>query len=196
MELGFMFDHSLMSETARQALRASTAALALAQLLVEEGVIDEEAFAERRSAIASELQEQVGRTGVGLFLNDAHEDKYALTQLPQINCAERIHLCKAACCTFRFPLSRQDVEEGTAQWDLGRPYWNRQDTDGYCIHHDPEGGGCRIYEHRPGPCRVFDCRNDKRIWSDFEAMVVSPELEQNLTASRLSHPGPTVSAKT
>jgi Fe-S-cluster containining protein len=188
MELGFMFDHSLMSETPRQALQASTAALALAQLLVEHGVIDDREFAERRSSLATELQEHVGQTGVGLFLNNAHEDKYALDQLPQINCAERVQLCKAACCTLRLRLSRQDVEEGTAQWDLGRPYWNRQDADGYCVHHDPEGGGCRIYEHRPDPCRVFDCRNDERIWSDFDAIVVNPELEQKLAAPRLRSP--------
>ena len=184
VELGFMFDHSLMSETARQALSGSTAALALAQLLVERGVIDEQAFAERRSTIAAELQEKTQRTGPGLFLNDGGEDKYALTELPQINCSERVQLCKAACCTYRFPLARQDVEEAVVQWELGRPYLNRQDATGYCVHSDPAGRGCRVYDQRPAPCRVFDCRQDERIWSDFDAMIVNPELEQKLATLR------------
>lgn len=188
VELGFMFDHSLMSETARQALAGSAAALALAQLLVEHGVIDEQSFAERRAAIAAELREEAESEGPGLFLDSREEDKYGLTELPEINCSERVHLCKAACCTFRFPLARQDVEEGVAQWDLGRPYVNRQDGTGYCVHSDPNTRACRIYEQRPATCRVFDCRQDERIWTDFDAMVVNPELGQNLAARAASRP--------
>jgi Putative zinc- or iron-chelating domain len=74
------------------------------------------------------------------------------------------------------------------QWDLGRPYWNRGDETGYCVHSDPEGRGCRVYEHRPGPCRVFNCRRDERIWADFDAMVVNPDLERNLAALRRGEP--------
>ncbi len=184
VELGFMFDHSLMSQTARQALSGSAAALALAQLLVELGVIDEQAFAERRSAMVAELRQRAGQEDLGLYLNDSVQDKYVLTDLPEIDCSERVHLCKAACCTYRFPLARQDVEEGVVQWDLGHPYWNRQDATGYCVHNDQTGRGCRVYDQRPAPCRVFDCRQDERIWSDFDAMVVNPELEQNLHGLR------------
>lgn len=182
VELGLMFGHSLASETARQALAGSTAALALAQLLVERGLIDEQEFAQRRAAIARALQEKEERDGVGLFIHQGDEDKYTLTELPQINCAERVHLCKAACCRLRFPLARQDVEEGVVQWELGRPYLNRQDATGYCVHSDPQGRGCQIYDRRPATCRVFDCRRDPRIWTDFDAMSVNPELEHNLSA--------------
>jgi Fe-S-cluster containining protein len=43
-----------------------------------------------------------------------------------------------------------------------------------------ERGGCRcsIYAQRPVPCRAYDCRNDKRIWADFERRIPSPELER------------------
>jgi hypothetical protein len=34
-----------------------------------------------------------------------------------------------------------------------------------------------IYLQRPVPCRAYDCRDDKRIWTDFEKKVVSPELQ-------------------
>ena len=184
VELGFMFEHSLMSETARQALAGSTAALAVAQLLVEHGVIDERAFAERRQAIASELQEKAEESGIGLFLDQRGGDKYELKELPQIDCAARVHLCKAACCTYRFPLSRQDVEEGIVQWDLGRPYWNRQEETGYCVHSDPNRRGCGVYDRRPAPCRLFDCRQDERIWADFEGRIPNPQLEGSLAALR------------
>jgi Fe-S-cluster containining protein len=35
-------------------------------------------------------------------------------------------------------------------------------------------GACTIYERRPGACRAYDCRNDRRVWLDFEARVPAP----------------------
>jgi Fe-S-cluster containining protein len=90
---------------------------------------------------------------------------------PQINCHERIHACKGACCALRFALSRQDVEEGVVRWDLGRPYLNRQAADGYCVHSDPTSRSCGAYAQRPAPCRIYDCRSDDRIWLDFDKMI-------------------------
>jgi Fe-S-cluster containining protein len=76
------------------------------------------------------------------------------------------------------------VEEGIVRWDLGRPYWNLRDATGYCIHNDPEKRCCNIYEARPGPCRSYDCRQDKRIWLDFETMIVNPHLAESIAGSR------------
>ena len=90
----------------------------------------------------------------------------------------RIHLCKAACCRLRFALSRQDVEEGVVQWDFSHPYFIASGEDGYCRHLDRGCMGCSIHAQRPVPCRAYDCRQDKRIWSDFERRIVSPELEK------------------
>ncbi len=39
--------------------------------------------------------------------------------------------------------------------------------------------GCRIYAHRPVPCRGFDCRGDKRIWLDFENKIPNPAVERD-----------------
>jgi hypothetical protein len=41
-----------------------------------------------------------------------------------------------------------------------------------------ERGSCRctVYDARPVPCRGFDCREDKRIWRDFEGRVPNPAL--------------------
>lgn len=182
VELGLMFDHSMLGEVTRQIVDAATEASAVAQLLVEQGLIDTQDLTARRDAIRSELLEELARRGLGLFVNQNEDDKYALTDLPQINCSERVHLCQAACCTLRFPLSRQDVEEGVPRWDFGRPYWNLTDRTGYCVHCSPDRVACTIYQHRPSPCRTYDCRQDERIWADFDAMVVSPDLEQRLGA--------------
>jgi len=34
-----------------------------------------------------------------------------------------------------------------------------------------------VCEHRSFPHRTFDCRNDQRIWLDFENKVINPDLE-------------------
>jgi Fe-S-cluster containining protein len=95
-------------------------------------------------------------------------DKYRVPkeELPEIDCAALVHLCKARCCTFRFALSHQDLDEGVVRWDEGEPYVIAQEK-GRCVHLDARGG-CTVYAQRPRPCRVFDCRDDLRIWKDFE----------------------------
>jgi Fe-S-cluster containining protein len=182
--LGLMFDHSMLSETTRQMVETATEASAVVELLVERGLIDPAELAARSERIRADLQHDLARRGLGLYLNQDDDDKYDLTDLPQINCAERVHLCKAACCTLRFPLSRQDVEEAVVRWDFGRPYWNLTDQTGYCVHCTPTRTACAIYEHRPSPCRRYDCREDERIWADFEGMVVSPGLDERLASAR------------
>lgn len=81
-----------------------------------------------------------------------------------------VHLCRARCCTFRFALSQQDLDEGVVRWDRDEPYFILQSARGACVHHD-EGAGCTIYRQRPRPCRVFDCRDDPRIWRDFTQRI-------------------------
>ena len=35
---------------------------------------------------------------------------------------------------------------------------------------------CGVYQNRPLICRTYSCRNDKRIWLDFENYVVNPDI--------------------
>lgn len=37
---------------------------------------------------------------------------------------------------------------------------------------------CTIREHRPLPCRGYDCRKDQRIWLDYEAHTINPRILQ------------------
>jgi hypothetical protein len=95
-------------------------------------------------------------------------DKYDLRDLPDIDCAAHYHLCQARCCRFTFPLTRQDLVEGVVRWDPEHPY-RIQQNEGVCVHRN--GHACSVYEDRPGICRTYDCRRDKRIWIDYERRI-------------------------
>jgi hypothetical protein len=33
-----------------------------------------------------------------------------------------------------------------------------------------------VHEHRPVPCRAYDCRKDNKIWLDFEKKIINPDI--------------------
>jgi hypothetical protein len=100
-------------------------------------------------------------------------DKYAVASAG-IDCEKRIPLCKARCCAMSFELTEQDLDEGAVRWELLEPYVIRHEKDGYCTHLDRATSGCTIYDKRPAVCRSFDCREDRRIWLDFEQRIPAP----------------------
>jgi Fe-S-cluster containining protein len=100
-------------------------------------------------------------------------DKYQM-QGADIDCAARMHLCHARCCSLSFELTAQDLDEGVVMWEATAPYLIRHERDGYCSHLDRASGGCGVYHHRPATCRGYDCRGDKRIWLDFDNGVIAP----------------------
>jgi Fe-S-cluster containining protein len=100
-------------------------------------------------------------------------DKYKVPNA-DIDCAARLHLCKARCCSFTFELSDQDLDEGVVRWELDQPYLIRHNTDGTCAHLQRDTLGCGVYLQRPAACRSFDCRRDPRIWIDFDQRIPAP----------------------
>ncbi|HVV86838.1 MAG TPA: YkgJ family cysteine cluster protein [Kofleriaceae bacterium] len=100
-------------------------------------------------------------------------DKYAMPPLDGPPCGELIPICGARCCTFDFALTPQDLDEGVIAWDRDRPYLIRHGDDGACVHQDRATGFCGAYEHRPAICRRYDCREDPRIWADYEARILA-----------------------
>jgi hypothetical protein len=100
-------------------------------------------------------------------------DKYALEELPQIDCASILPICKARCCTLSVCLSARDLNEGILSWDYQRPYQIRRRQDGYCVYSELGSRRCGVYQSRPAPCRTYDCRRDPRIWVDFEQRILA-----------------------
>ena len=92
-----------------------------------------------------------------------------------VDCAARMPVCRAICCQLKFPLATNEIDGGVVKWDIGHPYIIRQESSGYCTHNDTDTGGCKVYADRPAICRRYSCANDKRIWADFDNMVLNQE---------------------
>lgn len=100
-------------------------------------------------------------------------DKYEVPSA-DLDCAARIPLCGARCCSFEVSLSAQDVAERALPFEVDRPYVLPKDPEtGRCACMD-DAGACTVYARRPGACRAYDCRGDARVWLDFEARIPAP----------------------
>ena len=176
---GFLYSHTRANDNTGKALEIASFSYALIELLQEKGIITIEELDERKKVVAKRLVKKFADQGLGVAaLQEDEQDKYTFEKGVEIDCENRIHLCHAACCRLDFALSRQDIEEGVIKWDLGRPYLIAKDEDGYCRHINRGTCQCTVYQQRPVPCRGYDCRNDKRIWADFEKGIVNPKLEE------------------
>lgn len=149
----------------------------LLELMISKGIIRLHELEERKSEITKYFEEK-GQNSAKIHLVET-ADKYQFKSDVQIDCENRIHLCKASCCKLWFALSKQDLDEGIVKWNYYRPYEIARHEDGYCSHLDKSNKcSCKIYHNRPLVCRSYDCREDKRIWLDFEKRIPNPELEQ------------------
>lgn len=100
-------------------------------------------------------------------------DKYNV-ESPDIDCAARLHLCGARCCSFEVALSPQDIAEKVVPFVVDKPYLLPRDpVTKKCACMDA-AGACKIYEQRPATCRTYDCREDARVWIDYEARIPAP----------------------
>jgi hypothetical protein len=174
---GLRYTHSRANANTSRALESATFLYALIELLTEKGVLTIEELDARKDKIADRVEKRFLSKGMGVVLQELEQDKYAFEAEAHVDCENRVHLCKAACCRMMFPLSRQDVSERIIMWDLEAPYLIAQTEDGYCRHLDRTGCKCSVREHRPIPCRAYDCRDDPRVWSDFANYVINPDLE-------------------
>jgi len=167
LERGLRFAHVMMMVTQDQGNEAVVYVQALADLLVQKGLIQHEELEEP----LERARQEVARVAMPRVRLAEMGDKYAEGQAVEIDCAARMPLCQGRCCTFRFFLTKQDLEEGGIAWDYGNPYWIKQGDDGFCVHSDPATRFCTIHTRRPHICRKYSCHDDKRIWIDFEARI-------------------------
>ncbi|MBK9031276.1 MAG: YkgJ family cysteine cluster protein [Myxococcales bacterium] len=181
---GLRFAHVLAMQTKRDVTELASRFFALLEEMASRGQLDLPKYDERR-ALRLEQEEQRAASRAHVQIAPV-PDKYALTDLPDIDCAARIPLCRARCCTLTFPLSFQDLDERVVQWEYGRPYQIRRRSDGSCTHCAPDTRQCGVYAQRPAACRIFDCRQDSRIWLDFERRIPAPEPDPARVAAEPS----------
>jgi hypothetical protein len=159
-------------ERAEQGVSALQAMVeALVEILIARGEL-----AEGHARLLGKLRQHARRTLGQTVRLRSPVDKYAVAGAA-IDCDSRLHLCHGRCCSFTVEMSLQDLEEGSIAWNIREPYMLRREADGFCTHLDREDGGCTIYEQRPAACREFDCRQDSRVWVDFDAMAPAPMPE-------------------
>ena len=173
---GLFYTHVRLSQSTNKALENSAFLYGLIELLNEKGIISIEELDERKKVVGERLIAQLKEKGLGVMLHDSEEDKYNFQGEVKIDCENRVHLCKATCCRLHFALSKQDIYEGIVKWNLGHPYMIAHEKDSYCTHIERGTCRCRVRETRPLPCRGYDCRDDNRIWLDFENKVVNPNI--------------------
>jgi len=173
-EKGLRLLHRMRVDTRNELSEVAHYLITLIEELNDNGVIDQKKLFMRNQSIRAEKRTLPGvRDRLEIKLSPP-EDKYALTNLPDIDCASLMRLCHGRCCGLRFPLNEQDLDEGVVKWDYFRPYLIRYDeTKGRCCH-QTEALSCDVYHQRPAICRRYDCRRDKRIWLDFENQIPAP----------------------
>jgi len=176
------FTQASLEKHGKLADKLDTYVTALIDLLVQGGVIAVDdlrvAVDENRRAQAEATRDRYDREGtLPPWPNVVVREDDGATPAPEveIDCAARIDVCHAVCCTLPFPLSAAEVEAGKVKWDLGHPYVIRHDSHGRCVHNDPAAGTCGVYHDRPAVCRGYSCAHDERIWKDFDNMVLNEE---------------------
>jgi len=174
---GLLYTHNRANANTAEVHEANATVQAMVELLIERGVLDREVLEARQQAAAEQLRRAYFERGMGVAIQEFGVSKYRFHGGAEIDCENRLHLCKASCCKLPLALSKEDVQEGIVRWDLGRPYMIAQGKDHYCVHLNRETHCCGVYANRPIPCRGYDCREDKRIWLDFANKVINPQID-------------------
>lgn len=174
---GFLYDHTRINLNTIETHGALASVEALVEVLVARGLVEREEYEARRAEASERLRGTFVEKGMAVAILEHGASKYAIEDAVEVDCANRLHLCGAACCRLPFALSKEDVEEGVLRWDLGHPYFIARAPSGSCFHLDPEARTCGVYGHRPIPCRKYSCARDKRIWQDFAARIPNPSFQ-------------------
>ena len=175
LAVGLTVLHERMGTRIVEEKRLSTQVYALTELLLAKGMIGLRELEERKAAVENQMASEPQTKWVAAEISTDHSDKYEVPS-PDIDCANRLHLCKAACCRMTFHLSKQDIQEGLVRWEVGAPFRIAQREDGWCAHCDKQTKRCNVHASRPSVCRQYDCRKDPRVWEDFDNGIPNPDL--------------------
>jgi Fe-S-cluster containining protein len=173
----FESTYFILDDNINKIFRSTVDLYTIMDILVDKKIIKKNEFDKRTKKFEKQLLDDYRKSGFGILLHDqALADKYKIPEMPEIDCAGKIHLCKAACCSFTYCLTIQDIYEGV-RWNLSKPFTSVRGEDGYCIYFNKQNEmKCSMYDKRSLSCRQFDCRNDQRIWVDFDKNIINPNL--------------------
>jgi Fe-S-cluster containining protein len=174
VERGSLFTHTALSETAERVVEVETVLYGLIDVLMKRGTVSTVEMGTATVQVRTELEASGETVSPGVALRVDAQTDLVSTEVA-VNCAERMHVCRGICCKLNFALSQDEVEAGYVRWDLGRPYYIRQERDGRCTHQDRSCHTCGVYANRPAVCKGYSCANDARIWKDFERMELNSE---------------------
>lgn len=174
---GLIYTHDRANQNTEEIEGALARLGALTELLVERGLLTREEIAAAEERAGEDVRKRFVHKRMAVIRQDFDIDKREWPEGTPIDCENRVHLCRAACCRLTVGLSTDDVKEGLLRWETHMPYALARARDGYCVHMDRGSCRCTVYEHRPIPCRAYDCREDERIWLDFEGRVPNPEVQ-------------------
>jgi hypothetical protein len=194
VQRGSLFTQAVLQRTSWRISQAESMVAMLVDALARQGLVDPAELGFEAEVVPEIVEEEVecGPDSTPLTTSSISWPSVAIREDPPdapmspehpVDCAARMHICKAACCHLKFPLSATEVDAGVVKWDIGHPYIIRHGTNGCCTHNERETGRCGVYEDRPRVCRVYSCVKDTRIWKDFDNMVLNEEwLEDHFEA--------------
>ena len=185
LERSGYFTHSSLSNQAERINEIESFLYGLIDTLIDDGKVEKEKLEKVVKKVRTETVERKEHFHAGIAIRMDGEEKKKDDFVP-VNCEERLPVCKGVCCKLNFALSVDEIEDGTAKWDLGQPYYIRHKTTGYCTHLDENKQCCSIYNNRPKVCKKYSCAADTRIWKDFEKMELNYEwIENNLKERKI-----------
>jgi putative zinc- or iron-chelating protein len=174
---GLIYTHDRANQNTSTLQEVTATIEGLVELLVQRGLLSAEEVEAAKERAAEDVRRRFKEAGMAVITQEhGRESKYSFTGGAAVDCENRIHLCKAACCRFRVGLSSEDIREGILKWDTAQPYTLAKKANGSCVHLDDGTCGCTVYAERPIPCRGYSCKDDKRIWLDFERRIPQPLL--------------------
>lgn len=186
LERGYTFSHSVVGESMMKTSELQVLLHGLLDTLIAKGLVSESELLAAMHRVREELVARDEMNWQRAMVRNDGEASPATGRV--VNCQERLHICKSACCKLDFALNIPELEASEIKWDLGRPYFIRHDSNGYCTHLDCASGRCGVYENRPGVCRGYSCDRDERIWKNFDQMELNQEwIEANLSATSEPH---------
>src|SRR5262249_48573010 len=161
---GLIYTHDRANQNTATLQEVTATIEGLVELLVQRGLLSSEEVQAAKERAVEDVRRRFKEAGMAVITQEhGRESKYAFTGGAAVDCENRIHLCKAACCRFRVGLSSEDIREGILKWDTAQPYALAKKANGSCVHLDDGSCACTVYAERPIPCRGYSCKDDKRI---------------------------------